>query len=133
LTGEFTGWQVSEVKPRREVLKSNDGQSLALKLQVHDVAIKQPPKPPPAKTAQAEVGKKADEDREPLSRAEQIRQRIAERREELRLEQEAQQAQSNEQSEGGNRRAAPSAYQNAIRNMMNNKSKDQGSNDKKDG
>ena len=131
LIGEFTGWQVSEVKPRSVVLKSSDGQSLALKLQIHDQAIKEPPKPIPAKVARAESeqdGIMVDEDGEPLSRAEQIRQRIAERREELRLEQEAQ---SDALPDG--KRPSASPYQNAIRNMTNNKSKDQGSNDKKDG
>lgn len=131
LIGEFTGWRVDEVQPRSVVLKSSDGQSLALKLQIHDVAIKEPPKPAPAKTAQAKSDQDEimlGEDGEPLSRAEQIRQRIAERREELRLEQEAQ----NNAAPGGGR-PAPSAYQSAIRNMMNNKSKDQGSNGKKDG
>ena len=107
LTGEFTGWQVSEVKPRSVVLKSSDGQSLALKLQVHDETIKEPPKPTPAQAARAEPDQDetmVGEDGEPLSRAEQIRQRIAERREELRLEQEAQ----NNAAPGGGR-PAPSA------------------------
>jgi len=130
LVGEFVGWQVSVVNPRTVVLASRDGQKLELELQVHDVVIKEPPKPEPAKTAQAEQA--IDEDGEPLSRAEQIRQRIAERREELRLEQEEQQArEANDTSGPGG--SKPSAYQNAVRAMMKNKSKDQGSNDKKDG
>ena len=97
LTGEFVGWQVTAVNPRAVVLESRDGQSLELDLQVHDVKIEEPPPvvvKAPASKAQAAAGQEADEmgeDDEPLSRAEQIRQRIAERREELRLEQEAQQ------------------------------------------
>jgi hypothetical protein len=130
LTGEFVGWQVSDVKPRAVVLESREGQRLTLDLQVHDLKIQEPPKPAaPAKAAQADPGQGEEalgEDGEPLSRAEQIRQRIAERREELRLEQEQQQAQSGAQA------AKPqNEYQNAIRAMMRNNSKDKSSNDKK--
>jgi hypothetical protein len=128
LTGEYVGWLVSTVNPRTVVLESRDGKKLELDLQVHDIKIKEPPKPAvPEKTAQAESGQEeqaAGEDGQPLSRAEQIRQRIAERREQLRLEQEEQQAQSG---------AKPSDYQSAIRNLMKNKSKDKSSDDKNDG
>ncbi len=130
LTGEFVGWQVSVVHPRSVVLESRDGQKLELDLQVHDIKIKTPPKPAaPAKTAQAgQDSQAAGEDEQPLSRAEQIRQRIAERREELRLEQEEQQAQS------GAKAAKPrNQYQDAIRAMMKNNSKDKSSDDNKDG
>ncbi|MDX2427557.1 MAG: hypothetical protein QNK22_02610 [Xanthomonadales bacterium] len=135
LTGEFVGWQVTAVNPRAVVLKSSDGQSLELDLQVHDVKIAEPPSPAvktPASTAQAAAGQDTDEtgeDDEPLSRAEQIRQRIAERREELRLEQEAQP--QNKAAAGAAEKRAP--YQNAIRALMNKNTKDQGSNDKNDG
>jgi len=131
LTGEFVGWQVSVVHPRSVLLESRDGQKLALDLQVHDIKIKEPPKPAsPAKTAQTNSGQGGEMDagdEQPLSRAEQIRQRIAERREELRLEQEEQKAQS------GARAAKRQDYQSAIRAMINNNPKDEGSNDKKDG
>lgn len=131
LEGEYIGWQVSKVNPRAVVLTSNDGQTLELDLQIHDAAIKEPPKPVQQKTAQAETGQgdqEAGDDGQPLSRAEQIRQRIAERREELRLEQ---QAQANEPAQKARRR--PSSYQSAIQNMMKNKSKDQESNEEKGG
>ena len=141
LTGEFVGWQVSAVHPRNVVLESNDGQRLDLELQVHDQAIKEPPKPAPkpeAQTAQASEAEAspqsvaAADDGEPLSRAEQIRQRIAERREELRREQEAQQA-----AQGGNNAAKPradnsNAYQNAIQAKIRNSRKDKSS-DEEDG
>jgi len=145
LVGEYVGWKVGEVKPRAVVLVSNDGQQLSLELQVHDTAIKEPPKPvvaaavPPAvvaSNAAAQGAPTVGEDGEPLSRAEQIRQRIAERREELRREQEARAAQAQPTQAGSgeksttNRRAA---YQNAIRDMMNNSRKDKDSNDDKDG
>ena len=137
LTGEFVGWQLSVVHPRSVVLESRDGQKLALDLQVHDIKIKEPPKPvAPAKTAQTKPGQSrqiAAEDEQPLSRAEQIRQRIAERREELRLEQEEQQAQSGVRPGEASQAAKPSNYQSAIRAMMKKTSKDKSSNDKKDG
>lgn len=135
LTGEFVGWQVTTVNPRMVVLQSRDGQSLELDLQVHDATIQEPPKPElsPAQTAmkaaQASNGEDSNttgEDEEPLSRAEQIRQRIAERRAELRKEQEAQAgptASNNKTSD----------YQNAIRAMMGSKKKDKNGNDNTDG
>jgi hypothetical protein len=137
LTGEFIGWQVSEVNPRAVHLESRDGQTLILDLQIHDVTIKEPPAPAePVAAALAEPGQSGqitDEDEEPLSRAEQIRQRIAERREELRLEQESQNTQSGTRAGNTKKAAQPADYQSAIRAMMIKKSKDQGSNDKKDG
>ncbi len=146
LVGEYVGWMVGEVKPRTVVLRSNDGQQLSLELQIHDTAIKEPPKPvaavpakPPA-IAQDAAGQDASpvgEDGQPLSRAEQIRQRIAERREELRLEQEARATQSqNSDQERAGAQATPnnrSAYQNAISDMINKNRKDKDSNDDKDG
>ena len=128
LTGEFVGWQVAEVNPRAVVLRSRDGQSLALDLQVHDVAMKAPPAPvaPVPSAAPPDTGAGGEED-EPLSRAEQIRQRIAERREELRLEQEAKKAE-----DGIPSAAKSSDYQSAIRAMMKKNSKDSDSYDKND-
>jgi hypothetical protein len=142
LTGEYVGWQVISVNPRNVVLESRDGQSLELELQVHDTAIKEPPKPAePEKTAQNDDGAQSDGDSEqPLSRAEQIRQRIAERREELRLEQEAQQASGEARADARPQAAAPQSttpksggYQNAIRALMNKGSKEQDANEKEDG
>lgn len=137
LTGEYVGWQVSTVNPRNVVLESRDGQKLELELQVHDVKIEEPPKPKPAKTAQAEEGRDepVGEDGQPLSRAEQIRQRIAERREELRREQEEQQneADSRTQGNGGAQAEKKPDYQSAIRALIRNEPKDNSSNDNKDG
>ena len=136
LTGEFVGWQVATVNARTVVLESRDGQSLELDLQVHDVKIKEPPRPvapPPSALATALPGTDTmDVDDEPLSRAEQIRQRIAERREELRLEQEAQQADGASQAAAAKQPPRRSAYQEAVREMMKKKSKDSGSDDKQD-
>jgi hypothetical protein len=143
LTGEFVGWQVSTVTPRTVVLTSNDGQQLKLDLQVHDLKIQEPPKPVPvapakASEAEPELAENAlEDDDEPLSRAEQIRQRIAERREELRRQQEAQQAQQaqkGEESQPQTRsRARSQDYKNAIRNQMIRSRKDTSSNEEKDG
>ncbi len=142
LTGEFVGWQVTAVKPRTVVLESRDGQSLELDLQVHDAKIQEPvapvvaPNPASLSNAQALAGKgseETDEGDEPLSRAEQIRQRIAERRAELRQEQEAQQSQNAAQAGSADSKSKTKDYQTAIREMMKNKRKDQGGNDKKDG
>jgi hypothetical protein len=142
LTGEFVGWQVTAVNPRTVVLESRDGQSLELDLQVHDSKIQEPAKPAPSpvsdalRNAQALAGQTAEpagDDDEPLSRAEQIRQRIAERRAELRKEQEAQQSQSAAQAGTASSAPQPTKYQSAIREMMKNKRKDQGGNDNTDG
>ena len=134
LTGEFVGWQVAAVNPRTVVLESRDGQSLELDLQVHDATIKEPPPVVPAAPALEAALSGADaagDDDEPLSRAEQIRQRIAERREELRLEQEAQQA-AGAETAAANQPAKRSAYQDAIRALMQKKTKDSASDDKQD-
>lgn len=139
LTGEFVGWQLSSVNPRNVVLESLDGQKLELELQVHDVKIKEPPKPAPVKKTQAKPDQPeqfVDEDGQPLSRAEQIRQRIAERRYELRREQEIQQAKQTLQAQGSRAAktaAKPQDYQSAIRALMQKNRKDKSSNDKQDG
>jgi general secretion pathway protein N len=144
LTGEYLGWEVASVQPRAVVLESRDGQSLELELQVHDTTIKAPPKPvAPATTAQAAANENEQtsaESEEPLSRAEQIRQRIAERREELRLEQEAQKSQSESRPGGRQQVAAPQTqspdsanYQNAIRALMNKSNNQPATKEKEDG
>ena len=134
LTGEYVGWYVGKVNPRTVVLESSDGQRLELDLQVHDTTIKEPPKPvmvaTAAQAASGQGGQAAGEQGQPLSRAEEIRQRIAERREELRLEQEEKQARAPRCS---GQATARSGYQAAIRNMMNKSNEDQGNNDEKDG
>jgi hypothetical protein len=128
LVGDYVGWQLAVVKPRSVVLASRDGQSLELELEVNDQKIKEPTKTATAQK-RAQAGAKAPEqgagdENEPLSRAEQIRQRIAERREELRRQQEEQRA---GQTGGG------SAYQKAVRSLMRKKSKDNSSDDNEEG
>jgi hypothetical protein len=133
LTGDFVGWQVSSVSPRNVVLESRDGQTLELDLQVHDVKIKEPPKPVAEATPKPDqTDELVGEDGEPLSRADQIRQRIAERREELRREQEEQQGRGETAANQTSSAAKPPDYQSAIRAMMRNKSKEESSDDNKD-
>jgi len=131
LTGEYVGWQVSSVNPRDVVLESLDGQTMGLDLEIHDATIRAPARQAPvAKPGSAAAQKTGDEGEQPLSRAEQIRQRIAERREELRREQEDRDVQNVQpQRQAPN----PQGYQNAIRALMKNSSKDRGDSGKKDG
>jgi hypothetical protein len=131
----FLGWRVSVVKPRSVILASEDGRTVELNLQVHDVTIKEPPKPVATTASEAVAGNegKPGEDEQPLSRAEQIRQRIAERREELRREQEQAEAQGNGVDHAASQPAKPSGYQSAIRALMKTNSKDEGSDERKDG
>lgn len=87
LEGNYGTWQVSVIEPRQITLVSGRGEEVQLKLQVHDMAIAAPPKPVVAENkAAAEPGLQTGEGEsgQPLTRAEEIRQRIAQRREELR-------------------------------------------------
>lgn len=88
LEGNYGSWRVGTVEPRSVVLRAADGREVRLELQIHDREIAEPPKPPPSMPATTQAGDAAGEGEEPLSRAEEIRQRIAERREELRRAQE---------------------------------------------
>ena len=114
IEGEFSSWQVSRIDSRKATLTSGRGEELQLELQVHDQAIKQPERPAlrgEEKTTTAAAEPAPDASAEPLSRAEEIRQRIAERREELRR-------QAAEEDQAGEA-APPPSYQDAIQAMMN--------------
>jgi hypothetical protein len=117
LEGDYAGWIVSDIKPRRITLASLDGRSTELDLEVNTRKIAEPPRPEPAPepaqaVAAADNGNEGGED-QPMSRAEEIRQRIAERREEL-----ARQAEAN-QPRAADGTAQRTEYQSAIRNMIN--------------
>lgn len=87
LQGDYGTWQVSRIEPRQITLASGRGEEVQLKLQVHDMTIAAPPKPAAtAGRAASDSGSQAGEGEndQPLTRAEEIRQRIAQRREELR-------------------------------------------------
>lgn len=85
LEGNYGSWQVSRIEPRQITLASGSGEEVQLKLQIHDMTIAAP-KPAAESAAKAGANEQASDDGgdQPLSRAEEIRQRIAERREELR-------------------------------------------------
>jgi len=135
LEGEYTGWSVVDVEPRRIVLASLDGGEMEIDLQVNNREIQEPPKPDPAALADAQDQQApGGEDAEPLSRAEEIRQRIAERREELRRQ--AEQEEETDASPGA-KASSPSAYQSAIQNMLKrqdskNEEKERGGDDGSD-
>jgi hypothetical protein len=115
LQGDYGSWHVSRIAPREITLASGAGEELQLKLEVHDEKIAPPPKPKKAEpaaeqqTADAAAAAGEQADAEPLSRAEEIRQRIQERREELRRAAEEESASGEEQAEN---------YRNAIQTMI---------------
>jgi hypothetical protein len=111
LEGEYEGWNVDGIDPRVVRLQSARGQSYQLELDVYDMPIKEPPKPEPPRRVVEDGEEEGNEDR--LSRAEEIRQRIAERREQLRAEAEAEEQE--EEAASANTR---NAYQNAIRSLI---------------
>ncbi len=126
LEGNYGTWQVSRILPREVTLSSGDGRDVQLKLQVHDATIKTPPKPEP-KVASASPAPAAQDDAgerdRPLSRAEEIRQRIAERREELRRA-----AEDNETSQ-----EKPQDYRSAIQSMIRDTSQNNQADEENEG
>lgn len=87
LEGNYGSWQVSQIAAREITLSSDSGEELQLTLQVHDVKIEEPARmetDKSGKSSQSASSPTEVESDQPLSRAEEIRQRIAERREELR-------------------------------------------------
>lgn len=114
LEGEYVGWSVSSVDDRTVTLESNEGESFNLELVVHDTMIKEPPRPEPVIPPGGEAGSEPGEGGEPLSRAEEIRQRIQERREQLRREAEEEEGLAEE-----GKATQRNEYQDAIRSMMN--------------
>lgn len=126
LEGEYVGWMVTDIKPRAITLASLAGDVLKLDLEVNTRKIAEPPKPaPPPEAARPEDKVAGQEGEEPISRAEEIRQRIAERREELRQQAEENQA-------GKAQPQKRSAYQSAIRNMINRRNENEDDKNGKD-
>ncbi len=121
LEGDFGSWQVSRIDHREVTLSSGGGDKIQLKLEVHGVAIAEPPKSEP-RTAENRQGNKTSAKPakdQPLSRAEEIRQRIADRREELKRAAE----------EG--KQAETVSYQQAIQAMMGRKRQEKSKNESK--
>ena len=115
LEGNFGSWRVSKVEPRSAVLESASGDQVRLELQIHDAMIDEPPKPQPASPAAAQTAGEEPQEDAPMSRAEEIRQRIAQRREELRRAAE----------EGGEPpEPARPTYQEAIEALMQGRQQD---------
>lgn len=120
LEGDFGSWHISRIEPRQAILESDAGQQVRLELQIHDDMMDAPPEPPPAKTASTAGGaaQNASDDGQPMTRAEEIRQRIAERREELKRAAE-------EGGEEPGQPAKPLDYRQAIQQMMQQGNKNQ--------
>ena len=108
LEGDYGSWQVSRIGPRDVTLRSGSGEEVRLELQIHDAVIKEPPKMKPKETVADAGDEPAAEEAAPLSRAEEIRQRIAERREELRRAAEEDSADPEK----------PANYRAAIQSLM---------------
>lgn len=111
LQGDFGTWHVSRIAPREITLAAGDGREVQLQLQIHDAKIKPPPKPKPAEVAAEQPAQEAADAagaEQPMTRAEEIRQRIAERREELRRAAEAEKSGEKKGSD----------YQTAIQAMI---------------
>lgn len=111
LQGDYGSWHVSRIGPREITLAAGDGRELELQLQVHDDRIAPPPKPekqPEEVAAEPAAAESGTDDGQPLTRAEEIRQRIAERREELRRAAEAEKSGESQMSD----------YQTAVRSMI---------------
>lgn len=126
LEGDYGTWQVSRIEPRQVTLAASDGKELQLQLEIHDATIEAPARPEPeleAKEAPEDTPLAARTEGQPLSRAEEIRQRIAERREELRQAAEA------EAEAGADEKKPEMTYQQAIQSMMGKKSQDKPEND----
>lgn len=135
IEADFGSWQVSNIQARAVTLTSGSGEELQLQLKVHDATIEQPVQAAKPEKQDKVAGQQSPEAAEnaatePLSRAEEIRQRIAERREELRRESEVQ-AQAGEQSttaadQSGKKdtdAAEGDNYQQAIQALMGSRKK----------
>lgn len=115
LHGSFGSWRVSRIEPRSALLESANGEQVELQLQIHDAMMDAPAKPPPQAPSDNASNETAG-DEPPLTRAEEIRQRIAQRREELRRAAE----------EGGPPPTTPQVnYREAIQSMIGARRDDQ--------
>jgi hypothetical protein len=128
LEGDYGSWQVSKINEREVTLTSGGGEELQLKLEVHKAKIAPPPKVAEAEgkkpAASGERGPEEEADA-PLTRAEEIRQRIAERREELRRAAE-------EKEQNGESEPETQDYRSAIQSMMNRRDQNRSSDEDKE-
>ncbi|MEE4216671.1 MAG: hypothetical protein V2I48_03615 [Xanthomonadales bacterium] len=116
LEGDFGSWHISRIEPRQAILESGAGEQVRLELQIHDAMMDTPPEPERA-AAPGDHAQNTLDDGQPMTRAEEIRQRIAERREELKRAAE----------EGGEQPGQPPQlnYRQAIQAMMQQGNKNQ--------
>jgi hypothetical protein len=118
LEGDFGSWHISRIDAREATLSSAGGEEVLLTLQVHDQTITAPEKSVPVafrKDREQAEGSESPEKESgdpPLSRAEEIRQRIAERREELRRA--AEERADNREDD----RPEPANYQDAMQSLI---------------
>ncbi len=120
LEGNFGSWHISRIEPRQAILESSAGKQVRLELQIHDAMMDMPPEPEPAapvSTAGSNTQNGPGDD-QPMTRAEEIRQRIAERREELKRAAE-------EGGEEAAQRPPQLDYRQAIQAMMQQGNKSQ--------
>ena len=123
LEGNYGTWQITRIEPREVTMASAEGEEVRLELKVHNATIEAPPKLAETTADPSTPGERkvsGDSEDEPLSRAEEIRQRIAERREELRQAAETEEA------------APPKEYQQSIRSLMVRNREDDSNNDEKE-
>jgi hypothetical protein len=134
LEGNFGSWQISKIEPRQVTLTSGDGEEMQLQLQIHDVKIAEPPTPEvPAKAdeqqREREIAAADGDGDKPLSRAEEIRQRIAERREELRRAAEADEQDRPQKASAQAVEKEQRSYQQAIQSMIGRNRQDESEDD----
>lgn len=116
LEGDFGSWHLSRIEPRNATLESGRGEQVELELEMHDAMIAEPRGKAQQRQQQKPSSSGANEGtEESMSRADEIRQRIAERREELQR--------ASEEGEAAPKQPPPN-YQSAIQKMMQSR-KDQ--------
>jgi hypothetical protein len=140
LEGEYVGWEVSEINPRGVVLTSLEGDKLTLDLEIHTSVIREPPKqagkpkPPPASeksAAMTQSAAPAESGGEQMTRAEEIRERIQQRREDLRRSNSSANSNRAPTKVDKNIESGQMNYQDAINAMM--QPRDESGNDKSGG
>lgn len=117
LEGDYGSWHVSQIEPRQITLSSGSGEHVELSLVIHDQAMQAPavPEKENAESASPAENEKSSRDSDaPLTRAEEIRQRIAQRREELRRAAEENSADAVEPVENDQ----PERYRTAMEELM---------------
>ena len=128
LQGDYGSWHVSNIEPRRVTLSSGQGEEFQLSLVVHDQAIEAPAasqKQEPESAAPDESEARRSDSDQPLTRAEEIRQRIAERREELRRAAEENAEDATEPESGEEFPRYQSVMERAIANQKKQQNKDE--------